>query len=111
MLKDEYGAMVGLHMAKETGENPVLAVLHHKIQTVYLDVKPAPHGAEQDLISTDKAQSSDTELPNTCTHICIHGPFMLHLVHFIQHNIHLETTVICHLLLITNNAYALITSQ
>jgi len=36
MLKEEYGAMVGLHMAKETGENPVLAVLHHKIQSTWM---------------------------------------------------------------------------
>jgi len=85
MLTDEYGATVELQPARETGENPVLVVLHHKIQTVYLDVKPAPHGAKQDLISTDKAQPSDTELPNTCTQICINGPFLLHLVHFIQH--------------------------
>jgi len=55
MLTDEYGATVKLQPARETGENPVLVVLHHKIQTVYLDVKPAPHGAKQDLISTDKA--------------------------------------------------------
>ena len=55
MLTDEYGATVELQPARETGENPVLVVLHHKIQTVYLDVKPAPHGAKQDLISTDKA--------------------------------------------------------
>jgi hypothetical protein len=85
MVRDEYGATGGLQPAKEAGENAVLVVLHHKIQTVYLDVKPAPHGAKQDLISTDKVQSSDTELPNTCTQICIHGPFLLHLVHFIQH--------------------------
>lgn len=82
MLTDEYGAMVGLQLGKETGENAVLVVLHHKIQRVYLNVKPALQGAKQDLISTDKAQSSDTELPNTCTQICIHGPFLLHLVHF-----------------------------
>ena len=51
MLTDEYGATVRLQLAKEAGENPVLVVLHHKIQTVYLDVKPAPHGTKQDLIS------------------------------------------------------------
>jgi hypothetical protein len=85
MLTDEYGVTMGLQPAKKTGKNPVLVVFHHKIQTVYLDVMPAPHGAKQDLISRDKAQSSDTELPNTCIQICIHGPFLLQLVHFIQH--------------------------
>jgi hypothetical protein len=84
-VTDEYGATVELQPAKESSINPVLVVLHHKIHTVYLDVKPAPHGTKQDLISTDKVQTSDTELPNTCTQIYTHGPFLLHLVHFTKH--------------------------
>ena len=84
-MTDEYEATVELQPAKDSSINPVLVVLHHKIHTVYLDVKPAPHGTKQDLISTDKVQTSDTELPNTCTQIYTHGPFLLHLVHFTKH--------------------------